>query len=396
MTGSQCPTQAKCSRYKGQGERIQMSPLDEWSLMQPYSTYKHKFHLRANFPPFPRVQSTPGLWELTEVPSHRTEVCGRQSCGLKVKASPVPDGCGCRWLTGTDSPCPQVSCPRCSCRFWPRTGEAVPDTIPHLCISGSSIPVATGELDPPAPREGGEWMWAIISGGDAYCNPPLKSRTSICRDTSKNQFSLQLMSVTSEDPAVYYCARDIVGGSQCEPRTKPACRRRAGGCRGGARDSHLFPPQEQVQMEAKGRFPVRICDFLYIQYFPLGNISGLNILFYLLVLWLLKICWNERESFSLAEKQRHLLTVSSVAKCQVTSKSMEVSQLHSRKGLYGLSRAAHAGQWASLPAGSSTMYMVDIRQQRQGFTTRGDGPLLLVVLSAHLPTASSSVGTMKR
>ena len=83
---------------------------------------------------------------------------------------------------------------------------------------------------------------------------------------------------------MYYCARDIVGGSQCEPRTRPACRRRAGGCRGGTRDSHLFPPQEQVQMEAKGRFPVRICDFLYIQYFPLGNISGLNILFYLLVL----------------------------------------------------------------------------------------------------------------
>ena len=180
--------------------------------MQPYSTYK--FHPRANFPPISRVQSTPGLWELTEVPSHRTEVYGRQSCRLKVKASPVPDGCGCRWLTGTDSPCPQVSCPRCSCRFQPRTGEAIPDTIPHLCISGSSIPVVTGELDPPAPREGGEWMWAIISGGNTYCNPPLKSCTSICRDTSKNQFSLQLMSVTSEDSAnVLLCKRHCLGKS---------------------------------------------------------------------------------------------------------------------------------------------------------------------------------------
>uniref|UniRef100_A0A8C0WV97 Ig-like domain-containing protein n=1 Tax=Castor canadensis TaxID=51338 RepID=A0A8C0WV97_CASCN len=74
-----------------------------------------------------------------------------------------------------------------------------------------------------------EWMGYITYSGNTNYSPSLKSCISISRDTSKNQFSLQLSSVTTEDTTVYYCARDTVRGLQlcdlqCEPRHKSPCR----------------------------------------------------------------------------------------------------------------------------------------------------------------------------
>uniref|UniRef100_UPI003D9CBF54 fab Hu3f8 heavy chain n=1 Tax=Homo sapiens TaxID=9606 RepID=UPI003D9CBF54 len=56
--------------------------------------------------------------------------------------------------------------------------------------------------------KGLEWMGYISYDGRNNFNPSLKNRVTISRDTSKNQFSLKLSSVTAADTAVYYCARD--------------------------------------------------------------------------------------------------------------------------------------------------------------------------------------------
>ena len=74
-----------------------------------------------------------------------------------------------------------------------------------------------------APGKALEWLGGISSGGSTGYNPALKSRLSITKDNSKSQVSLSVSSVTTEDTAVYYCAKDTVRGSQCEPRQKPPC-----------------------------------------------------------------------------------------------------------------------------------------------------------------------------
>nr|NDP08046.1 immunoglobulin mu heavy chain [Bos taurus] len=52
------------------------------------------------------------------------------------------------------------------------------------------------------------FVWT--SGGTGY-NPPLKSRLSITKDNSKNQVSLSLSSVTTDDTATYHCAKTSNG-----------------------------------------------------------------------------------------------------------------------------------------------------------------------------------------
>uniref|UniRef100_UPI003526C389 Heavy chain of H18 Fab n=1 Tax=Homo sapiens TaxID=9606 RepID=UPI003526C389 len=59
------------------------------------------------------------------------------------------------------------------------------------------------------PGKGLEWIGCIYYSGSTNYNPSLKSRVTISVDTSKDQFSLKLSSVTAADTAVYYCARQL-------------------------------------------------------------------------------------------------------------------------------------------------------------------------------------------
>nr|NDP08216.1 immunoglobulin mu heavy chain [Bos taurus] len=59
-----------------------------------------------------------------------------------------------------------------------------------------------------APGKALEYLGRISNQGTTGYNPALKSRLSITKDDSKSQVSLSLSSVTTEDTATYYCAKD--------------------------------------------------------------------------------------------------------------------------------------------------------------------------------------------
>ncbi|EHH25348.1 hypothetical protein EGK_20223, partial [Macaca mulatta] len=88
------------------------------------------------------------------------------------------------------------------------------ETLSLTCaVSGGSISGYWWSWIRQPPGKGLEWIGRIDSSGSNYLNPSLKSRVTLSRDTSKNQFSLKLSSVTAADTAVYYCARHTVRGS---------------------------------------------------------------------------------------------------------------------------------------------------------------------------------------
>uniref|UniRef100_A0A8C8VHR5 Ig-like domain-containing protein n=1 Tax=Pelusios castaneus TaxID=367368 RepID=A0A8C8VHR5_9SAUR len=72
------------------------------------------------------------------------------------------------------------------------------------------------------PGKGLEWMGYVYpynSGETGYASS-LQGRVTISADTSKNQFSLLLHSLTVADTATYYCARDTVTQSRERTSTK--------------------------------------------------------------------------------------------------------------------------------------------------------------------------------
>nr|NDP14173.1 immunoglobulin mu heavy chain [Bos taurus] len=61
-----------------------------------------------------------------------------------------------------------------------------------------------------APGKALECLGGISAGGSTGYNAALKSRLSMAKDNSKSQVSLSLSSVTTEDTATYYCAKDAL------------------------------------------------------------------------------------------------------------------------------------------------------------------------------------------
>uniref|UniRef100_A0A286XTX9 Ig-like domain-containing protein n=1 Tax=Cavia porcellus TaxID=10141 RepID=A0A286XTX9_CAVPO len=108
------------------------------------------------------------------------------------------------------------------------SGLVKPSQTLSLTCSVSGFSITTGSYEwswiRQTPGKSLEWMGYISSNGGTSYNPSFKNRISISRDTGKNQFSLQLNSVNTEDTATYYCARDTVIWCKCEPQHKPPCR----------------------------------------------------------------------------------------------------------------------------------------------------------------------------
>uniref|UniRef100_UPI003F77843D Human antibody, heavy chain fragment, antigen binding n=1 Tax=Mammalia TaxID=40674 RepID=UPI003F77843D len=87
------------------------------------------------------------------------------------------------------------------------------ETLSLTCtVSGGSINNSYWSWIRQPPGKGLEWIGYLYSSGRTNYTPSLKSRVTMSVDTSKNQFSLKLSSVTAADTALYYCARTHLGG----------------------------------------------------------------------------------------------------------------------------------------------------------------------------------------
>ncbi|KAJ1137396.1 hypothetical protein NDU88_003803 [Pleurodeles waltl] len=58
------------------------------------------------------------------------------------------------------------------------------------------------------PGKGLEWLGRICSTGNTYYSESLKSRLTVTRDTSINEYYLQMSNMRAEDTATFYCVRE--------------------------------------------------------------------------------------------------------------------------------------------------------------------------------------------
>nr|NDP18846.1 immunoglobulin gamma heavy chain [Bos taurus] len=87
-------------------------------------------------------------------------------------------------------------------------------TLSLTCtISGFSLSSYAVSWVRQAPGKAPECLGALSTDGTTSYNPALKSRLSITKDNSKSQVALSLSSVTPEDTATYFCAKDFYSGT---------------------------------------------------------------------------------------------------------------------------------------------------------------------------------------
>nr|NDP17981.1 immunoglobulin gamma heavy chain [Bos taurus] len=83
-------------------------------------------------------------------------------------------------------------------------------TLSLTCtVSGVSLSDIAVNWVRQAPGKALECLGGITAAGVTGYNPALRSRLSITKDNSQNQVSLSLSSVTTEDTATYYCAKNL-------------------------------------------------------------------------------------------------------------------------------------------------------------------------------------------
>nr|NDP13865.1 immunoglobulin mu heavy chain [Bos taurus] len=88
------------------------------------------------------------------------------------------------------------------------------ETLSLTCtVSGFSLSSYAVGWVRQAPGKALECLGHVSSNGMTNYNPALKSRLSITKDHSKSQVALSLSSVTTEDTATYYCAKNRYNGN---------------------------------------------------------------------------------------------------------------------------------------------------------------------------------------
>nr|NDP13452.1 immunoglobulin mu heavy chain [Bos taurus] len=82
-------------------------------------------------------------------------------------------------------------------------------TLSLTCtVSGFSLSSYAVSWVRQVPGKAFECLGGVAGNGGARYNPALKSRLSITKDNSKSQVSLSLSSVSTDDTATYYCAKN--------------------------------------------------------------------------------------------------------------------------------------------------------------------------------------------